>query len=97
MTIESPFMTVPELAAYLRLSPVYVKQAASRHPDRLPPPCRPVAGRQRLLWLKSEVDAWIAAGVVAPPAPVRSGYSKSSKISNRDVLQPLRVPALRTL
>lgn len=50
-------LTAAELADLLRISPVTVRQYATRHPSRLPPSIRWGARRR---WRRSDVDAWIA-------------------------------------
>jgi excisionase family DNA binding protein len=103
--MESPFMTTEELAAYLRLSPMYVQQSASMRPHMLPPKFNH-PGR-RLLWHKDDVDAWIAAGrvykepeplidlrgwakgLVKKPVPVFKNTSSPANGKKLDALEPL--------
>lgn len=48
---------VRELAEMLSISPVTVRQYASRHPEKLPP--RLKAPTRKLLWAVKDVEEWI--------------------------------------
>ena len=64
-------ITSSELAAILGLSPNTIHSALIRRPDRLPPPIR-IPGANRLIWRRSDVDAWIDA-FQSQPANLRRG------------------------
>lgn len=58
--MESPFLTVEELAELMRLPVASVRKYASSNPERLPPRF-PTFGR-RIIWHKDDVIAWIEKG-----------------------------------
>jgi hypothetical protein len=59
MTLEIPNIVGPEyLAPLLRRSVSTIKIDASRRPDSLPPRLK-IPGSGRLLWLESDVLAWL--------------------------------------
>lgn len=50
-------LDVVGLAEALSISPLTVRQNASRHPDRLPP--RLKTPSRKLLWAVADVEAWV--------------------------------------
>jgi len=60
-------LTAERLAPLLNLSKTTVEAAATRRPDRLPPPVLIPGGRR--MWLKSTVYAWLKSLEVGTCAP----------------------------
>lgn len=61
-------LTAETLAPLLNLSRTTVEAAATRRPDRLPPPVLIPGGRR--MWLRSTVFAWLKSLEVGTAAPV---------------------------
>ena len=66
-------LDVKGLAEALSISPMTVRQNASRFPERLPP--RLNTPSRKLLWAVKDVEEWIEKHRASPPAPVQSGCS----------------------
>ena len=66
-------LDVKGLAEALSISPMTVRQNASRFPGRLPP--RLNTPSRKLLWAVKDVEEWIEKHRASPPAPVQSGCS----------------------
>lgn len=56
--MEKLTLTLDELAETLGKAPNTIYQDLHRKPDRVPPPLR-VPGTRKLLWLRSDVEAWL--------------------------------------
>lgn len=58
MDENARLLGIKELAEVLRRSPHTIAAEASRSPEKLPPRVR-LPGTRRVLWLESDVAAWI--------------------------------------
>jgi hypothetical protein len=64
-------LDVHGLAEALSLSPITVRQYASRHPDRIPP--RMPNPTRKLLWAVKDVEEWIDTNRKKPLQPEAEG------------------------
>lgn len=71
-------LDVKGLAEALSISPMTVRQNASRYPERLPP--RLNTPSRKLLWAVKDVEDWIDQHRALPPAQQPSGCSTPSEI-----------------
>lgn len=69
-------LDVKGLAEALSISPLTVRQNASRHPDRLPP--RLKTPSRKLLWSVKDVEEWIEEHRASEPTPEQSGCNTPS-------------------
>lgn len=80
-------LTIEDLAALLCRAPQTIRNDRARAPHRVPPPCRP-AGTVRLLWLRQDVMAWLAAAAepaTPPPSPSRRPRGRPRKTAEKEV------------
>ena len=66
--MESDLLDVEQLGQLLHKSPASIRTDQTRNPRALPPRCR-LPGHRRLLWRRVDVEAWLAAHVIAPSPP----------------------------
>jgi predicted DNA-binding transcriptional regulator AlpA len=82
MSKTQDLLTVDDLAALLHRAPATIVTARTRCPHTLPPACK-VPGTRRVLWRRSDVDAWLARHVSPPltsPSSVTSpGISRRGR------------------
>jgi len=55
--VESPFMTLKDMAQFLGTTPAKIKSDLTRYPHRLPPKFS-LPG-ERIVWHKDDVEHWV--------------------------------------
>lgn len=78
MSITDPFVTIVELAALTHLTQHTIRQYRSGMymPALLKTLPNPVVNRPRLLWLRSDLESWLASLSTLPKPPITSAPVK---------------------